>query len=60
LTLVRVGPNGEGPGENAAAVAVAVAPIGRAATLEEVVIGHLAAGRRRGRLEADEIPGGAS
>jgi hypothetical protein len=37
LNLVRV----------AALGPVGVAPLGRAATLEEVVIGHLAAGRRR-------------
>jgi len=34
-------------------------PIGRAATLEEVVIGHLAAGRRRA-LEAAAAPGAAA
>jgi hypothetical protein len=31
----------------AALAPVEAAPLGRAATLEEVVIGHLAAGRRR-------------
>ena len=59
LTLVRVGASPEGPG--ALGTGPAAAPIGRPATLEEVVIGHLAAGRRRGQLEADEpVPGVAS
>jgi ABC-2 type transport system ATP-binding protein len=60
LTLVRVGPNGEGPVADGA-IGQTTGLLGRSATLEEVVIGHLAAGRRRGQLEADEpIPGVAS
>jgi len=57
LTLVRVGPNGSGP----STTGTDTRPIGRAATLEEVVIGHLAAGRRRGPVEAaPPVPGFAS
>jgi ABC-2 type transport system ATP-binding protein len=51
LTLVRVGLDGSSPtGPDPAA---AESP-GRPATLEEVVIGHLAAGRARGAAEAIE------
>jgi ABC-2 type transport system ATP-binding protein len=50
LTLVRIGPNGDTP----AAIGSHVQPIGRPATLEEVVIGHLAAGRRTLEVVAPE------
>jgi ABC-2 type transport system ATP-binding protein len=57
LTLVRVGPDGGGPhggGPNGGAADA----IGRPASLEEVVIGHLAAGRVRGRVAAPPpVPG---
>ncbi len=59
LTLVRVGPDDVGTGGERASGAPP--PVGRPASLEEVVIGHLAAGRRRGQLEAAEpVPGVAS